>query len=72
MHLAVQVFMEIPVLCERTEQEARGSALRGILYAAIQVFLQVPLLHWRKLCHSGEVQILAVGVGTHFSRRCAI
>ena len=70
--MAVQDFLEDPLLCERAKQDARDSALRGVLYATIQIFLEVPLLHWRKLCHGGEIQVLAIGVSTHHSRRHAI
>ena len=65
-------FLEDPLLCERAKQKAGDGSLRGVLYATIQVFLEVPLLHWRKLCHSGEIQVLAIGVSTHHSRRHAI
>ena len=70
--MAIQEPLEDPLLCERAKQKAGDGSLRGVLYATIQVFLEVPLLHWRKLCHGGEIQVLTVGVCTHYSRRSTV
>ena len=37
-----------------------GGALRGVLQLPGAVVLQVPALHWRKLCNRREVQIVPV------------